>query len=171
MTVRITKLLLPLAAAGLAVISSDSSVAATATANLQVTATVGANCTISTATVAFGAYDPIVANASSNLDGLGRVTVTCTKGTPATIALGPGANASGSQRNMKRTSGADLLAYGLYQDSARSRAWGNSGAGLFSAGAAPSKDARNFDVFGRIPSGQDVSAGDYNDTVVATVNF
>ena len=49
--------------------------------------------------------------------------------------------------------------------------WGNSGAGLYSPGAAPSKVARNFTVYGRVASNQDVPAGSYNDTVVATVNF
>ena len=55
--------------------------AATATANLGVTATVTNNCTISTAALAFGSYDPVVANASTNLDGSGTVSVACTKGT------------------------------------------------------------------------------------------
>ena len=49
--------------------------------------------------------------------------------------------------------------------------WGNAGAGLYSPGAAPSKVARNFTVYGRVASNQDVAAGSYNDTVVATVNF
>jgi spore coat protein U-like protein len=35
----------------------------------------------------------------------------------------------------------------------------------------PSKTARNFTVYGRVPSNQDVAAGSYSDTVVATVNF
>jgi hypothetical protein len=43
--------------------------AGTQTANLPVTATVAANCAISTAAVAFGAYDPAVANAATDLLG------------------------------------------------------------------------------------------------------
>src|SRR5512143_902396 len=54
--------------------------AATATANLGVSATVTNNCTISTTALAFGSYDPVVANASTNLDGTGAVSVACTKG-------------------------------------------------------------------------------------------
>ena len=49
--------------------------------------------------------------------------------------------------------------------------WGNAGGGLLSPAAAPSKAARNFTVYGRVPSNQDVAAGSYSDTVVATVNF
>lgn len=144
--------------------------AATATANLSVSATVTNNCTISTAALTFGSYDPVVANASANLDGTGTVTVACTKGATATVGLGLGSNAAGSVRRMK-DSGTNYLTYELYRDSARSTVWGNSGAGLLSPGAAPSKAPRSFTVYGRVTSNQDVPAGSYSDTVVATVNF
>jgi spore coat protein U-like protein len=144
--------------------------AATATANLGVSATVTNNCTISTAALAFGSYDPVVAHASTNLDGTGTVIVACTRGATATIGLGLGSNASGSVRRMK-DSGTNYISYELYQDSGRSTVWGTAGGALLSPGAAPSKAARNFTVYGRVASNQDVPAGSYNDTVVATVNF
>ena len=37
--------------------------------------------------------------------------------------------------------------------------------------AAPSKAVRTYDIFGRVPAGQDVPSGGYTDVVVATVNF
>lgn len=144
--------------------------AATATANLGVSATVTNNCTISTAALAFGSYDPVVAHASTNLDGTGTVIVACTKGATATIGLGLGSNAAGSVRRMKDT-GTNYITYELYQDSGRSTVWGTAGGALLSPGAAPSKTARNFTVYGRVASNQDVPAGSYTDTVVATVNF
>jgi len=144
--------------------------AATATANLSVSATVTNNCTISTVALAFGSYDPVVANASTNLDGTGTVVVACTKGSTATIGLGLGSNASGAVRRMK-DSGTNYLSYELYLDSGRATIWGTSGANLLSPVAAPSKAARNFTVYGRVASNQDVPAGSYGDTVVATVNF
>ena len=143
--------------------------AATATANLGVSATVTNNCTISTAALAFGSYDPVVAHASTNLDGTGTVIVACTKGATATIGLGLGSNASGSVRRMKDAA-TNYLTYELYQERPHDGV-GNAGAGLLSPGAAPSKAARNFTVYGRVASNQDVPAGSYNDTVVATVNF
>lgn len=147
-----------------------SASAATATANLGVSATVTNNCTISTSPVAFGSYDPVVTHASTDLDGSGTVTVACTKGATSTVGLGLGSNASGSTRRM--TDGAtNYLSYELYQDAGRTTVWGNAGAGLYNPGAAPSKTARNFTVYGRVTSNQDVPAGSYNDTVVATVNF
>ena len=144
--------------------------AAYGTANLSVTATVTNNCTISTTPVAFGSYDPVVANATANLDATGSVVVACTKGATATVGLAVGANGTGSTRRMK-DAGANYLSYELYQESARSTVWGNSGSALLSPGAAPSKAARTFPVYGRIAGNQDIPAGSYSDTVVATVNF
>jgi spore coat protein U-like protein len=144
--------------------------AATATANLGISATVTNNCTISTAALAFGSYDPVVAHASTNLDGTGTVIVACTKGATATVGLGFGSNASGSTRRLTDGS-SNYLTYELYQDAGHTTVWGNSGADLYSPGAAPSKAARNFTVYGRVASNQDVPAGSFSDTVVATVNF
>ena len=144
--------------------------AATATANLGVSATVTNNCTINTAALAFGSYDPVVANASTDLDGTGTVAVACTKGATATIGLGLGGNASGSTRRMG-DGATNFLTYELYQDTGRTTVWSNAGAGLLSPVAAPSKAVRSFTVYGRVTSNQDVPAGSYSDTVVATVNF
>ena len=143
--------------------------AATATADLAVSATVTNNCSISTAALAFGPYDPVVANASTNLDGTGRVTIACTKGATATVGLGSGSNSSGSARRLS-DGNSNFLSYELYSDSGRSTVW-NSGSGVLSPAPAPSKTARDFTVYGRIVANQDVPAGSYSDTVVATVNF
>ena len=144
--------------------------AGSASASLSVSASVINNCTISTAALAFGSYDPVVANASSSLDATGTITVACTKGATSTLGLNLGGNASGSTRRLTDGSG-NYLTYEMYQDSSRSTVWGNSGAALLTPAAAPSKAARNFTVYGRIPSNQDVSAGSYTDSVTATVNF
>jgi spore coat protein U-like protein len=144
--------------------------AANATATLTTNASVGNNCTITTSPVAFGAYDPVVANASANLDGSGTLTVACTKGATSTIGLDLGGNASGGARRLSNGSGA-FLTYEFYQDSGRQTLWGNAGGALVSLSAAPSKDGRALTVYGRIPSNQDVPSGTYSDTATATVNF
>jgi spore coat protein U-like protein len=149
---RRTKLTLSLATMGLLLMRShESARAATASANLSVSATISNNCTITTLAVGFPAYDPIVTHASVPDDSTsGSVTVTCTKGTAATIGLGLGANPSGTQLRMLNGS-ANYLPYGLYQDTARSTVWGNAGSALFSAGAAPSKAPRTFRFTGAFP--------------------
>ena len=148
----------------------SQSFAATATANLAVNTSVASNCTLTTAPVAFGSYDPVVANASANLDATGALTVACTKGASPSIALALGGNASGSVRRLSDGSG-NYLSYELYQEAARSTVWGTTGGALLTPVAAPSKAARNFTVYGRVPANQDVPSGNYADTVVATVNF
>ena len=143
--------------------------AASATASMPVSATVNNNCTITTSPVAFGSYDPIVAQASADLDANGAVIVACTKGAVTTLGLDTGANALSNARRL--ASSGNFLTYELYQDSSRSTVWGNSGAALYNSGTTPSKDARTFQVYGRVTGGQDVPAGSYTDTIVATVNF
>ena len=168
---RIGKPILVLTTIGVLVVSSDNPVVAgSATANLQVSTTVSANCTITTATVAFPAYDPIVTHSAANDDGTGTVTITCTRGTAATIGLGLGANALVNQRRMKDAT-TDYLNYALYLDAGRTTIWGTASPNLLTPVAAPDKNPRAFTVYGRIPSAQDVPAGSYTDTVVATVNF
>ena len=153
-----------------ATIAPASAQAATATANLSATATVINNCTISTAALAFGNYDPVGVNAAAALDGTGTVTIACTKGTTATIGLGLGANASGTTRRMTDGSG-NYLTYEMYHEVGHSTVWGTAGAALLSPAAAPSKAARNFTVYGQVTGNQDATAGAYTDTIVATVNF
>jgi spore coat protein U-like protein len=50
-------------------------------------------------------------------------------------------------------------------------AWAASGSGILTPSAATSKAARDFTVYGRIAGNQDVPAGSYADSVLATVNF
>lgn len=162
------------AASALFLAASSATQAGTATSNLSVTATVSANCTISTAPVAFGAYDPVSANASSPLDGSGTITVTCTTGSNGTITLGQGANAAtgstdGAPLRQMKDSGTDVLGYTLYQDSGRTTVWGNTvGTGVSDLGNGA---GQNLTVYGAVTAAQNVPAGSYSDTVVATVTF
>lgn len=165
-----SRLLVVAATVGAAALLPVGASAQSASTNLSVTANVTANCTISTTAVAFGVYDPVVANDTAAKDATGTVTVACTKGTVPTIGLGLGSNASGSARRMLGASG-DYLTYELYQPSGYTTVWGTTGANLFAAGASPGRAARGFTVNGRIAPGQDVDTGAYTDSVVATVNF
>lgn len=149
--------------------------AATSTANLAVSATVTANCSISaTSALNFGAYDPVVANAASDLDGTGTISVTCTSGAPATITLGQGANAdtgSTAAAPLRRmTDGStNFISYSLYSDSSRTVIWGDDATVDVATTGTGAAEAHT--VYGRIASAQNVPAGSYSDTVVATVTF
>lgn len=148
--------------------------AATGTANLGVSATVSSNCSISTSPVAFGAYDPVGANAANPLDSAGTVIVTCTSGASTTITLGQGANAGpgstdAAPARRMRDSGSGYLSYALYQDGSHMTTWGNTGAtGVAHTGTGSSA---NISVYGRVAAGQNVASGSYSDTVLATITF
>ena len=151
-------------------ITAGSAFAATQTANLVINATVIQNCVITTTPLDFGNYDPVVANAATDKaeTTAGVVNVACTKGsTGLRIDLGNGANFSGSRR---MTNGTDFLAYALHTNAGHTTAWGSGATGL-AISNAPSKVSRPFPVYGLIAQNQDVAAGSYTDTVVATINF
>ncbi len=161
---------------------SSVALAGTATSTFTVTANVTKNCTISAANIAFGPYDPIVANAVTPLTLPSTVTVACTKGAVATVGLNagtnPGAGGCATTRAMSSGGGApSYLCYEIYQPapgagnvSATTTVWGNVAASWWtytSAGKAP------FGLVdtGQIPAGQDVPALSYTDSVIATVTF
>jgi spore coat protein U-like protein len=149
------------------------SYAGTDTATLNVSATITANCTIDTTPLAFGAYDPIVAHTATALDGTGTVTTTCTDGSAVHITLGQGTYPAGGSTDTvplrQMASGDNRLAYFLYSNDQRTQVWGNdtesdvadTGTGLESV----------LTIYGSVPSGQNLPAGTYTDTVVATVTF
>jgi len=154
---------------GMVCFAAQHAEAATATANLSVSASVIQACVVTGGTLAFGNYDP---TAGANVDQSGSFQVACTKGsTGVTIGLGLGANASASQRRM--TNGTDFLNYEIYKETARTNIWGNTGAALVSYTPVTTSAATTMTVFGRAPSGQlNVGVGaSYTDTVVITVTF
>jgi spore coat protein U-like protein len=144
--------------------------AQTASASLTVTANVTKNCTIATAPVNFGSYDPVAANATAPLDGVGTLTVACTKGAVAKVGLNSGANAQGTVRRMGQGT-TEYLNYEIYKDTAHATVWGNTADTALDIPAAPNRNPRTFTAYGRVVAAQDAAVGNYTDTIVATVNF
>lgn len=154
-----------------------TAIAATATANLEVSATVNSSCTIQTSPLAFGTYDPA---ATSPTDATGQVTIACVKGSVPVISLGAGLHsADTAARKMATASGTDSLNYFLYKPDAdgtscslaQPAVWGNQDTERLSLAAVQSINPTAYSVCGRITAGQDVPAGTYQDTVTATVEF
>jgi spore coat protein U-like protein len=167
-------------AASLAALGGESKAdAATATSNMTVSATVSASCTISAGALAFGAYDPVSTNRVTPRDASATLAVACTAGSPAYITLGQGTTAASGSTNaaplrQMNDGGSNVLAYDLFSDTTRLVVWGNTGSTTVAGtglGITPDGTSQNIPVFGRIPAGQNVPAGTYGDTVVATVQF
>ena len=161
--------------------------AATATATVNVTASVTQKCKITTTDVVFGSYDPVVTNLSTalNAPSPGTLVVTCTKNASGvTLALNMGTHSTGgTNRRMLETGGAGMfLTYQLFQPSATTPAavcafttiWGDgtNGTVLTPSGTTwGNASAQTFNVCGQVPANQDVEKGSYADVITATVNF
>lgn len=138
----------------------------------EVSATVGASCTISAADLAFGAYDPVTTNATTPLDGQSDITVTCTDGETVTISLDTGDNADTSTppvRRMLSATTTDFITYELYSDSGRNTRWDDTDRVTHNGTGV----AQTHTVYGQVDPGQTGAdaATDYTDTITATINF
>jgi spore coat protein U-like protein len=153
------KSLVPIALAFALIAIAPAAFAGSAPGTLTVTASVAANCTISGATLGFGAYDPVVTNDSSNLDAATTMSVACTKGIAPKITAALGGTI---------TNGTDTLNYLLFSNTGRTTTFVSPG---FTMPAAAGKAPQTLTIYGRIAGGQDVGVGAYNGTTVVTVNF
>lgn len=117
--------------------------------------------------VNFGNYNPF--STSSN-DSAGSLTVKCTGGPPPVggYILTLNAGNSGNYNARYLLNGAERLNYNLYKDSNRTQVWGDAGSDIV---AILVNGTTINTVYGRIPAGQDIGVGNYNDTIVATINF
>src|SRR5256885_12030593 len=163
-----------------------SALAGSSTGSLAIPATVAQTCSVSaTSTLAFGAYDPVVANAASALTGTGSVSIKCTKGSSGiTVDLDAGAHVSGTQRRLQgATVTTDFLNYGITQPATTSP-WTScacstvSGSTVGGSVYTPSgvtwsaAAAQAFTVCGSVPAAQNISeTWYYTATAVVTDYF
>ena len=142
--------------------------------NMPVQAQVSVNCNFtSTPTMNFASYDPADVNAAAPLAGSIGVNVRCTRGAIVTIGIDAGLHAAtvgGSTRAMQLGATTNRLGYDFYQDAAFLTPWTNAAPGLYSHTALNNAPA-TVTIHGRVPGGQDVPAGLYEDTVVVTVTY
>ena len=128
-----------------------------------------ASCTISVTSVNFGSYNVFGGSAT---DSTGTVVYNCNNmAHNIVITLSKGASSSFNPRTMTRSG--ETLNYNLFRDAARTTIWGDgtSGTSTYSDNNPPNATNVTVTVYGRVPSGQDVSAGVYSDTVSAVINF
>jgi spore coat protein U-like protein len=147
---------------------SHGTQAATASANVAISASVAANCLVSAGTLSFGAYDPLSANDTASLDQSADFTVRCTRGVTAQVGLGNGGNHDGSTRRMIAGAG-QFLNYELYREAAHSTVWNNT-TNRYTHVAA-NKAPVTLTIYGSVPGGQDPAVGNYSDTVAAVAEF
>ena len=166
-----------LLAVALLALAAAPALAGSANNNLTVQSTVIANCTVTAATLSFGNYDPLVANAAADLDASQALSIRCNKGTAATsIDMDSGLNFSGTRR-MRIGATANFLGYEIYKDAGRTTLWGTGAVNGVVPDASASKNSdltvggAALSAYGRVPQNQDVTVGSYADTVKITINF
>ena len=147
-----------------------------------------ATCSISAPGLAFTtSYDP---TSATDVTGIGNTVVNCSYtgidvlfGSTVNIGLSHGSSGTFSLRTMKQ--GAQSLGYNLYLNpTATGTVFGDGSAGtgtytlcypgLFagcSGNTGTSGQAFTIPVYGRLPAGQDIGAGSYSDSLIATVTF
>lgn len=125
-----------------------------------------AQCSVSSSGVAFGTYDVLLTPPD---DTTGTVSFSCLLLLLPRITLSTGSSLSFAPRTMKK--GAEALSYNLYLDAARSSVWGDGTAGTSYYQPLLALLGGTVTVYGRIPAKQNVSAGNYTDTVVVTLLF
>jgi spore coat protein U-like protein len=156
----------------LAGLGSQSAAAANVSATLAVGVGVGMRCTIVTAPLPFGNYDPAD---STPLDATGAMSLHCSASN-FTIRIrmnqglqpGPGSGNNNPVRQMSDGLG-NFLGYNIYRNAARTQVWG----GTNPTGVSPPNGPWPLliPVYGRIPANQYVQSGSYADTVTVTVLF
>jgi spore coat protein U-like protein len=136
----------------------------TVTTSLTLTVVIEPACTISANPLSFGNYSGALVDATTT------VSVTCTDTTPYDVGLsaGNGTGATVTSRKMTGPGGASLN-YSLFSNSSYTTNWGNS-AGSWVTGIG-NGTSQTLSVYGQIPANQHPAAGNYTDTVIATVTY
>ena len=122
-----------------------------------------ATCSLSVVNVNFGAYDTL---SPSDSDITGSIAVSCDEETTGEVSLSAGLGSFAARRLQ---SGAQSLFYNLYLDPTRLSIWGDGspGTSLLSIGGT----GGTYTVYARIPAQQNVTVGEYADTITVTLSF
>ena len=164
-----------LAALFASLLLSVPAMAGTSTATLTVQINITAACSIDVSTLDFGS-NAGTALLGGNLNATTSVSVTCTSGSPYSIGVNNGSNASSGQRRM--INGANYISYNLYTDSGHANAWTTasnsttcttSNSCLLGTGNG---SAQLTSIYGVVPSVATApAAGNYSDSVTMTVTY
>lgn len=123
-----------------------------------------ATCTVSTTSVAFGTHTFLTTSPS---DSTGTISVSCDMVANYSIVILGGFSGTLARA---MTSGSNQLGYNLFTDATRTVVWGDGSAGGGRVSGSGTTGATHT-VYGRIPAGQNVPAGNYSDALVVRVEF
>jgi spore coat protein U-like protein len=128
-----------------------------------VSAEVESTCLVTAQDINFGSHGVII----SNIDAMGEISVTCTKGAPYTISL-DGGTTGGTPTARKMSKGAEQITYGLYRNAGRTLGWGQTN-NVDNVAGMGTGIQENYTVYARVPPQPTPSPGVYTDTIVVTI--
>lgn len=130
--------------------------------SFNVVATVQSNCSVAATDLDFGSASSLSAAVTTT----STIQVQCTNKVPYQVGLNNGTHAIGTTRYMQ--SGANTIAYGLYQTAAHTLVWNNTTNLQSGTGTG---QAISHTVFGLINPQPLTKAGNYGDTVQVNVSY
>jgi spore coat protein U-like protein len=134
--------------------------------SFQTTATILKSCNVVATNLNFGTTGDLAAA----IDGQSEIDVQCSNGTGYSIALNGGLTGAVDPTQRKMASGANTIAYGLYQNVGHSSPWGSSPGVNVAAGTGTSL-SQPFPVYGHVPPQATPPLGTYSDTIVVSVAY
>jgi len=146
-----------------AAVAPGAALAQTKTAQFAVRAQVVADCQVTAQDLNFGVYSSAAASTATTI-----VTVRCTPGSAATVSLDGGGSGNPQARRM---SGPANLNYQVFRDAALQDPINTAGAAWQLSGQENTGQTVTYSVYGQVPTGQVVPAGNYVDMVRVTVQF
>jgi spore coat protein U-like protein len=149
---------------------SGQAQAGTSTTNLQVSATKGVSCSVSTTPIDFGSFFTEI------VDGSGTITVTCPPGLPYNIALDAGQNYNYGYRNLSNGSHIANYAIWLPGYGLGGPEWGDADFGgtyIYGSSVASTGDGNSqlHVVPASLAGDSYISDGHYTDVVGVTVHY
>lgn len=134
--------------------------------SFSATATVLSSCNVNTTGVNFGSQGIL----SAIVDAQGTLSIQCSPSLPYTVSLDGGTSGATDPTQRKMSSAGANVIYGLYRDTARTQAWGNT-AGTDTASGTGTGSTQTQTVYGRIAAQTTPKPGTYSDSVVVTVGY
>ena len=129
---------------------------------------IGASCSItSVPTLGFPNYDVFNLAATTTSQ---TAKFRCDNDVNITIGIGKSSTSNSIANRQMSAGGADRLNYNIYKNAGFTLLWGDGTAGTTALVVATNNQNANVPIFGKIDPGQDVTVGNYSDTVVLSVN-
>lgn len=126
-------------------------------------------CTVSTTSLNFGTYNVF---ASAPTDSTATVVLDCQgNARDVRISIGRGSASTFGSRRMSK--GSERLFFNVYRDAARTAIWGDGtgGSQVEIVDRVQNNQPHQVVVYGRVPAGQDVSAGTYSESVTVAIDY